>query len=271
MLLLGIIGYPIKHSLSPIMHKAAMEWYGIDGVYLPFEVKPGELEAAVKGAKALGFAGLNITIPYKEEVMRFVKADERASRIGAVNTIELGSMRGYNTDSSGAVRALHENGVEIDGLTALVVGAGGAGKAVAYGLLENGATVVLTNRTESRGREVVDRLRRYGECVFYPYTSIGELRGKIDLIVNATPLGMKGFEAKLPVPAELLENVVVFDTVYNPPRTPLIAEAERRGCKTVYGVDMLVYQGAEAFEIWTGKEAPVERMMEVVKKSLGVF
>jgi shikimate dehydrogenase len=267
---LGIIGFPIKHSVSPAMHSAAMKHLGINGVYLAFEVRPELLEDAVKGAKALKFTGLNVTIPFKEEIMRFVEPDKKAAKIGAINTIDLRSMKGYNTDVDGALMTLEKNDVEIEGKIALVVGAGGAGKAVAYGLLDRGATVILTNRTESRGREAVEKLRKYGECIFYPYDRIYELKGKIDIIVNATPLGMAGFETKLPVPSALLSDVVVFDTVYNPPTTPLIAEAVKRGCKAINGLDMLVFQGAKSFEIWTGMQAPVDVMKRAAKSALGV-
>ena len=265
---LGLIGYPVKHSVSPAMHNAALKYLGIEGTYLAFEVKPNELEKAVFGAKALGFKGLNVTIPYKEEVLKFVKPDSLASKIEAINTIDLEKMIGYNTDAYGAIMALEENGVEIEDKVALVVGAGGAGKAIAFALVERGATVILTNRTASRGLEVAEKIRRYGECIFYSYDKIEELRGKVDMIVNATPLGMKGFEQKLPVPVSMLEDVVVFDIVYNPIETRLISEAKKRGCKVVYGIDMLVYQGAKAFEIWTGLDAPISVMKDAALRAL---
>ena len=264
---LGVIGYPIKHSVSPAMHTAAMKKLGIDGVYLAFEVKPDRLRDAVLGARALGFRGLNVTIPFKEEVLRYTEAKDYAAKIGAANTIELESLSAYNTDVYGAAKALED--FDVHGKVALVVGAGGAGKAVALALLEMGATVILTNRTESRGRKAVEMLRRYGDCIFHPYERLAELKGKLDIIVNATPLGMKGFAAKLPIPRDLLgKNMVVFDTVYNPLETPLITAAKKAGCKVVYGIDMLVYQGAKAFEIWTGLEAPVDVMKEAAIKAL---
>jgi len=265
---LGVVGYPIKHSVSPAMHNAALKALNIEGIYLPFEVKPYEFGKAILGAKALGFKGLNITIPYKEEVLKFVRAEDVAAKIDAVNTVDLTSMLGYNTDVYGAIRALEENGIDIEDKISLVVGAGGAGKAVAFGLIERGSTVIITNRTADRGMKVAESLRRYGECIFYPYNKIEELKGKIDIIVNATPLGMKGFEIRLPIPATLLDNVVVFDTVYNPPETLLIREAKKRGCKVVYGLDMLVYQGAEAFKIWTGFDPPIKIMKEAAKSAL---
>jgi shikimate dehydrogenase len=268
MIYLGVIGYPIKHSISPAMHNAALRHLGMDGVYLAFEVRPDELKHAIFGARSLGFKGLNVTIPFKEAVLSFVEPSGIAAKIGAVNTLDLENMVGYNTDAYGAVKALEECDVEVDGKIALVVGAGGAGKAVAFGLIERNATVVITNRTALKGIELAERLRKYGDCIFHPFDRVEELKGKVDLIVNATPLGMMGFDAKLPVPRALLSNVIVFDTVYNPPETPLIREAKRRGCKVVYGLDMLVYQGAKAFEIWTGYEAPVSIMKVAAMRSL---
>ncbi|MET1124299.1 MAG: shikimate dehydrogenase [Archaeoglobaceae archaeon] len=263
---LGLIGYPVKHSISPAMHKAALKEMGIEGIYLAFEVPPGSLEDAVRGAKALDFVGLNVTIPYKEEVAKLVSLKGDAAKIGVVNTIDLRSMVGYNTDVYGVKKALE--GFELENAVALVVGAGGAGKAAALALLKMGAKVVITNRTASRGLEAAELLRKYGECLFYPYERLSELGGKVDLIVNATPLGMRGFAEALPVPEEIVRDVVVFDTVYNPPETPLIRIARERGCETVSGVEMLVYQGAKALEIWTGKRAPVDVMRRAALEAL---
>ncbi len=267
----GIIGYPIGHSVSPDMHNAAFKHLGLDAIYLKFEVKPEDLRDAIFGAKALGFKGFNVTIPHKEAVLKFVKPVGIAKRIGAVNTIDIPKLEGYNTDAYGALKALESAGVDVEGKVALVVGAGGAGRAIAFILAEKGATVIVTNRTESRGLKLAEDVRKVGDCIFYPYDKLEDLKGKIDIIINATPLGMKGFEQKLPVPEELIESkVVVFDTVYNPPETPLIKTAKRKGCKVVYGIDMLVYQGAEAFKIWTGLDAPVDVMKKAAFSALGL-
>ncbi len=264
----GIVGYPIGHSVSPAMHNAAFRHLGIDAIYLKFEVKPEDLRDAIFGAKALGFVGLNVTIPYKEKVLKFVKPVGIAELIGAVNTVVVQELEGYNTDAYGAMKALESAGVDVEGKVALIVGAGGAGRAIAFALAERGAKVIVTNRTESRGLKLAEEVRRVGECLFHPYDRIEELKGSLDLIVNATPLGMRGFEQKLPVPESLLEDVVVFDTVYNPLETPLIRKAKERGCKVVYGIDMLVHQGAEAFRIWTGMDPPVNVMKEAALSAL---
>ncbi len=270
MILLGVIGYPIGHSISPAMHNAVLKHLGIEGNYLAFEVEPDSLKDAIFGAKALGFKGLNVTIPFKEEVAKYVKLKGLASRIGVVNTLDLERMVGYNTDAYGSIRALEERGIDVNNKVALVVGAGGAGKAIAFALLEKGAEVVITNRSPSKGLELVEKLRKYGDCLFYSYEKIEELEGKIDIIVNATPVGMMGFEERLPVPKNLVKDVVAFDTVYNPPETPLIKVAKMRGCEVVYGLDMLVYQGAESFKIWTGIEAPIEIMRKAARRALGL-
>ena len=267
MMYFGLIGYPVKHSVSPAMHNAAFEHLGIDAIYLAFEVKPNEVKEAVFGAKALGFKGLNVTIPHKEKVLEFVKPDVLAARIGAVNTIDLENMKGYNTDAYGALRALEVNGVNFEGKNILIVGAGGAARAIAFALIEK-SFVIVSNRTEQRGLKLVEDLRKYGKCLFIPYDELEKLEGKVDIVINATPLGMKGFESKLPLPQNLIRDVVVFDTVYNPMETELIKLAKKRGCKVVYGIDMLVYQGAKAFEIWIGKNAPIEIMKEAAIQNL---
>ncbi len=269
MLYFGIIGYPIGHSVSPAMHNSAFEHLGIDAIYLKFEVKPEDLRDAILGARALGFRGFNVTIPHKEAVLKYVEPVGIAKMIGAVNTLLLPELKGYNTDAYGAMEALRRAGVDVEGKRALVVGAGGAGRAIAFALAEKGAYVIVTNRTESRGLKLAEDVRKVGKCVFHPYDRLEELRGNLDIIVNATPLGMKGFESKLPVPEVLIERgCVVFDTVYNPLETPLIKLAKERGCKVVYGIDMLVYQGAEAFKIWLGIDPPVEVMREAALSAL---
>lgn len=267
MLYLGIIGYPISHSISPRIHNAVMEHLGINGRYLAFEVKPPDLRDAVFGARALGFVGLNVTIPYKEEVLRFVKPVGEAKL--AVNTIDLRKMEGYNTDVYGVEMAFKNTSLELEGKVALVIGAGGAGKAIALAIMKMGAKVIITNRTESRGLEAARELREYGECIFYPMNKIRDL--SVDLIANATPVGMKGFSSGIPVPEEILKpGMIVFDAVYNPVETPLIRKAKERGCKVVSGLDMLVYQAEKAFEIWTGIKPPVSLMKRIAIEALEV-
>ncbi|MEM1578144.1 MAG: shikimate dehydrogenase [Archaeoglobaceae archaeon] len=266
MLYLGIIGYPISHSISPVVHKALMSHFGIRGEYLAFEVKPSELREAIYGAKALGFVGLNVTIPFKEEVVKFVKplGDARI----AVNTIDLKKMEGYNTDVYGVEMAFKNAEVDLNDKVILIIGAGGAAKAVALAAMRMGGKVVLTNRTERRGIEAVQTLRSYGDCFFCSMDKIGTL--KIDVLVNATPVGMKGFPG-MPIDEKILKSgIVVFDVVYNPVETQLISKAKERGCKVITGLEMFVYQAEKAFEIWTGKKPRAELIREIAIEALNI-
>ncbi len=263
MLYFGVIGHPISHSASPVMHNAVFRALNIDAIYLAFDVKPESLREALFGAKALGFRGLNVTIPHKEEITKYLKLRGLAERIRAVNTVDVQSLEGYNTDATGALRTLESYDVDYENKVVLIVGAGGVARAIAFALAGK-STLIITNRTESRGLKLVEDVRAYGDCVFHPYDRLEELRGKFDILINCTPLGMRGFEKKLPVPESIVENVVVFDTVYNPIETPLIKLAKRRNCRVVYGLDMLVYQGAEAFKIWFGFDPPIEVMKKAV-------
>ncbi|MCS7144384.1 MAG: shikimate dehydrogenase [Archaeoglobaceae archaeon] len=267
MLYLGIIGYPISHSISPRIHNAVIEELKIEGRYLAFEVKPADLKEAIYGAKALGFVGLNVTIPYKEEVLKFVKPIGEAKL--AINTIDLRKMEGYNTDVYGVEMAFKNAEIDVKNKIALVIGAGGAGKAIALALMKMGARVILTNRTETRGIEAVKALREFGHCIFCPWEKIKEL--KINILANATPIGMKGFSSALPIPEEILKHeIVVFDAVYNPLETQLIKKAKDKGCIIINGLEMLVYQAEKAFEIWTGIKPPISLMKKVAIEALKV-
>ncbi len=263
------MGYPVKHSVSPAMHNAAFKALGIEAVYARFEVKPENVEMALKGAKALGIKGLNVTIPHKEEVLKFSKPDELTAKIGAANTLKIEEeVLAYNTDAYGAIKALEKAGVGVSGKVALIVGAGGVARAIAFALVDRGATVVITNRTEQRGLKLTQDVRKYGECVFVPMNDLENV--KFDILINATPVGMSGYmPGKLPVDERIVrEGIVVFDTVYNPMETALIRLAKMRGCKVVYGIDMLVYQGAKSFEIWTGVTPPIDVMKKAALNAL---
>ncbi len=265
----GVIGYPIKHSVSPAMHNAAFRALNMSAVYASFEVKPEELKKAIEGARALGIRGLNVTIPHKEKVLEFSKPDELAAKIGAANTLKFDEeILSFNTDAYGALKALESAGVGVAGKVALIVGAGGAARAIAFALVEANATVVITNRTEQRGLKLAQEVRKYGECTFVPMSELEKL--KFDILINATPVGMSGYmPGKLPVDGKLVkEGIVVFDTVYNPMETALIRLAKMRGCKVVYGIDMLVYQGMKSFEIWTGVTPPFDVMKKAALDAL---
>lgn len=264
----GIIGDPVAHSLSPVMHNAAFEKRGLDAVYLAFRVAQEELGDAIKGAKSLGIAGLNVTIPLKEKALSFVNAEEVAKKIGAINTIDFSSGVGYNTDGIGSLRVLKETVGELKGKRVLILGAGGAAKAISFYLDTEGATVTIANRTKERATRLASNLRNAN--------SIGldaELKEHVkdsDILINATSVGMHPHEAATLVNADMMHHdLVVFDIVYNPMDTKLLREAKRAGVKKIVdGVKMLVYQGAASFKIWTKMEPPVEVMEKVVRDAL---
>ena len=259
----GLIGNPVGHSVSPPMHEAAYEQCGIDARYVTFEPEPDDLERALEGARALGIRGLNVTIPFKEDVRALVDPDPLAARIGAVNTVDLsGEPTGHNTDAAGVTRALEHHGVDLSG-TAVVVGAGGAGRAASFALADAGMTVRIANRTVPRAEalaEAVPRASAHG-------LDLESLLVDADVLVNATSVGMESDET--PVPAAALHgDLAVLDAVYAPLETRLLREAETAGATTVDGAWMLLYQGVEAFERWTGREAPVEAMNEALRDAL---
>lgn len=274
-----LIGYPVGHSLSAIMHNAAFSHLGLDYRYELRSVKLEDLEAfALSMLKTPEVRGANVTIPHKIAVVRYLdEIDVVAARIGAVNTIvnDAGRLRGYNTDGLGAMRALEEAFGDLRGTKVLILGAGGSAKAIGYHISTQAREIVLLNRTLDRAIELADSLSRSSECKAYVSAKplnrdcLTETIEGADIIINATPLGMSPKIEETPVARELLTpGILVFDVVYNPPETRLLKEAEAAGARTLTGVRMLVYQGAEAFRLWTGKEAPEELMMEAVEKAL---
>jgi len=269
----GLIGNPVEHSLSPPMHEAAYAEVGLDARYVTFEPSADAGAAAVGSAATLGVAGLNVTIPFKQQVLEAVDPDPLAARIGAVNTVDLGTDPpvGYNTDAAGVTRALGHHGVELAG-TAVVVGAGGAGRATAFALAEEGMTVRVANRTVPRAEDLAETA---GEshpdgpegASGHGLDALPELLASADLLVNATSVGMD--EDRSPVPGEALHaDLAVLDAVYSPVETRLLREAAAAGATTVDGAWMLLYQGVEAFEVWTGRQAPVGAMNDTLRAQL---
>ena len=268
----GIIGDPVEHTLSPGMHNAAFKKLDMNNIYVPFHVNAEELEDAIAGAYALGIKGLNITIPHKTEVIKYLDyLDIAAGLIGAVNTIEFGKdgAVGHNTDGIGAVRAINEI-TSVKNKKVMILGAGGAARAVAFQILISGAkNLVISNRTIERASELRDDLVEKLEPDVL-VTDLGhELERELkdtDILVNTTPIGMYPNISQKPiVTADMMhEDLVVNDIVYNPLKTGLLNEAEKAGAKPISGVKMLMYQGVESFKIWTGIEPPVE----VFKKAL---
>jgi shikimate dehydrogenase len=261
----GLLGNPVDHSLSPPMHEAAYEACGLDARYVTFEPEPTALGAAIDGAAALGVAGLNVTIPFKEDALDHVDPDDTAARIGAVNTVDFSTSppRGYNTDAAGARRALTHHGVSIDGADAVLVGAGGAARAIAVMLADAGATVHVANRTAERADRLADEVGGTGHGL----DALADLVPDADLLINATSVGME--EDRSPVPADCLHaDLAVMDAVYTPLETRLLRDAAAAGATTVDGAWMLLFQGVEAFELWTNRDAPVDAMNRALRDGL---
>ena len=264
----GLIGSPVEHSLSPPMHEAAYAARGLDARYVTLEPDADRLSAALAGADALGVAGLNVTVPFKQDVVAHVDTSETAEAVGAVNTIDFGPETpvGYNTDVAGVTRALAHHDVAIDGESAVVVGAGGAGRAAAYALADAGADVHVTNRTEERATSLASEFEHLGVSGA-GLDSLADTVPQADLLVNATSVGME--EDATPVPADLLhDGLAVLDAVYAPLETRLLQDAAAAGATTVDGAWMLLYQGVEAFERWTDESAPVEAMNDALRTEL---
>ena len=261
--LYGVMGYPIGHSLSPTMHNAAFSAKGLNAVYLAFETR--DLEGCLKGMRALGIKGMSVTIPHKSQVIPLLDdVDDLAKRIGAVNTIvnDGGRLVGYNTDAVGALKALEEK-VGLSGKTCLIIGAGGAARAIGFILKESGVEVIVSNRSVDRGQEFALSL----DCSFIPLDEVENTT--TELLINTTPVGMAPQKDQCPVPEKILrKGMVVMDIIYNPLETRLLAMAEARDCLTINGLGMFIHQGAEQFRLWTGLEAPVSDMARSVEQAL---
>jgi shikimate dehydrogenase len=260
----GLIGNPVGHSLSPPMHESAYDELGIEARYVTFEPDPDALPAALAGAEALGIAGLNVTIPFKRDVLSLVEPDDLAARIGAVNTVDFsGTPTGHNTDAEGVVRAFERHDVDLEG-SAVVVGAGGAGRAAAFALADEGMEVRIANRTVERAEELAGAVEG---ATAHPLATLPDLLADASVLVNATSVGME--EDVSPVPeAALHGGLAVLDAVYRPIETRLLREAGAAGATTVDGAWMLLYQGVAAFERWTGREAPVDAMNRALRSRL---
>jgi len=262
--LYAVIGNPVSHSLSPLMHNRAFSVVGHQGIYVAIKVT--DIGAAVNGIRALGFKGVSVTIPHKISVMAHLdEIDDMAVKIGAVNTIlnRDGTLVGFNSDVLGAVRALNDV-TTLRGKSVAIIGAGGAARAAGFGIASEGATLTIVNRGIARGETLAADL----EADFLP---LAKFDGSgTDVLVNTTPVGMTPHEQETPLKRDTLRaSMVVMDMVYNPVKTRLLQEAERIGCLTVSGAAMFVYQGAFQFELWTKKSAPLEVMKLTVSEALG--
>lgn len=266
--LLCLIGWPIRHSMSPIMHNAVLQKLKLNYVYLAFNVKKEGLKPAIYGIKALDIKGVNITIPHKETIIPYLdEIDPLAAKIGAVNTIKKNSgvLIGKNTDAEGAKKSLIDAGCTLSGRNVLVLGAGGASRAVCFALTDEVDKIFIANRTEKRALSLAKQINKKTDGIAEGYSNkkavLETLISNSQILINTTPIGMHPTTDELPLPENLLhEDLFVFDVVYNPLKTKLLKKAEEKGCRILGGLDMLVNQGALAFEWWTGKTPDTKLM-----------
>ena len=261
--LYALVGYPAKHSLSPFIHNYFFKKYNLDAVYLSFEVLPEDFKTALLGSSKLGFSGINLTMPFKEDSIKYIdKLDKNASASGSVNTIKFnkqpGSIEGFNTDISGFIKSLNDHGFDYGKSKCLVIGAGGSAKSIVYALLENKAErIYIHNRNSVKASEIKFLFDKTPGKIIVVEDLKQAPVSEINLIINCTPIGMKQNLPKentlIPVPFGWnLKNKFVFEMVYNPVVTPFIKKALIDGAEVIYGTEILLNQAAFSFEIWTG-------------------
>ena len=272
----GIFGYPVEHTFSPGMHNAAFKRLGMDACYVPFAVHPDRLGEAARAILPLGLRGLNITVPHKEKIIQYLdELSEEARLIGAVNTVEIrqGRLVGHNTDGRGFLRSLKENsGFNPKGKKILFIGSGGAARAVGFCLALAGAAKIYVRDLDTRKADLLvsDIRAKTGAdtASIHDDGSLAAYAADADCLINATPLGLKRSDP-LPIPRDLvMKKHLACDLVYNPPETAFLRTAKSRGAKRLAGLGMLLYQGVIAFEIWTGKEAPVKIMKNALSRQI---
>jgi shikimate dehydrogenase len=260
-----LIGDPIEHSLSPLIHNTGYQVLGIGYLYVPFQVK--DIKEAIEGIRKLGIRGASVTMPHKARVIEYVnEIDRLALETGAVNTIvnNDGVLTGYNTDYQGALKALEE-ATPLESKKAVLVGSGGAATAIALGLKRSGARLVILNRTEEKAKRLAAMLDAEDSGGLKKLSEVSSA----DILINATPVGMWPQTKQSLIPKSLLHNkLVVFDTVYNPKETRLLSEARERGCTIVYGYKMFLYQAALQFELFTGRQPPLDAMESALTQAL---
>ena len=271
--LYGIMGYPVAHSWSPLMHTFALRHHHCDAIYMPFPVAPENLAQAVQGARALGVKGFNVTIPHKETVMAELdEVSAMAQGIGAVNTVVVRGNRtvGYNTDGEGFLQPLRAMHVDFASLSVGILGAGGAARAIAMALLETGCpSLTIANRTHERGERLAAALRgAFPQALLQtvPWSAAATVAQKSDLLVNTTSLGLHGETIFTDI--HFQSGQMVYDIVYNPLETPLLQAARRAGATAIPGLDMLIGQGAVAFHLWTGLTFPVAEVRRLLQALL---
>jgi shikimate dehydrogenase len=276
---IGIFGYPVEHSFSPTMHNAAFRALSLDFVYVPFHVQPEKIAQAVEGIRAMGMVGVNITIPHKSAVIKHLdELSPEAEMIGAVNTIInlKGVLKGYNTDALGFVKSMEiDAGIEAKGKRVMLLGAGGAARAVSVQLALSGASeIILTTPNPDEIGNLKQIITSHTltiiKDVFWSEDEISNFLSKTDILINATPLGMHPhIDAVLPVRLDCLsKEALVCDLIYNPRETLLLQQARQYGLNVQNGIGMLLYQGAIAFQHWTGVEPPITVMRKALEEAL---
>jgi shikimate dehydrogenase len=267
----ALFGDPVEHAMSPVMHNAAFQKLGLDDVYVPFRVSKEDLGKAVAGVRAMNLRGFNVTIPHKMAVIPFLdKLDVMARKLGAVNTVvnDSGILTGYNTDATGFLQSLLEKEIEPKGKRITVLGAGGSARAIVLILAERGAQLTIMNRHLERARELAKDISQNVKALTLNDENLSAVMVNTEILINCTSVGMQK-ESETPAPARLLHrNLVVVDIVYNPIETRLLREARSAGARTIGGVEMLVWQGAQGFEKWTGQKPPVDLMRKEAIKAL---
>ncbi len=261
-----LIGDPVEHSLSPLIHNAGYQALGIDYIYVPLRFK--DIERAIDSIRELGIRGASITLPHKIKALKYLdKVDPPAKEVGAVNTIvnDGGVLTGYNTDGNGAMQALEEKVTALGGKKAVLIGSGGAASAIAFGLKAKRAKLIVLNRTEDKARELANRVNAEDAGGLEKLSLVSSA----DILINATSVGMWPEVNQSIIPKELLHHrLTVFDTVYNPKETRLLTLAREKGCVIVYGYKMLLYQAARQFELFTGLKAPLPVMASALTQAL---
>ena len=274
--LIAIIGDPVERSISPTMHNAAFEALDLNYAYMALRVPSGALDGAIATTRMLKMAGMNVTHPHKIKILSLLDGlDESAELVGAVNTVKntRGKLIGYNTDGAGAVRALESETGELTGRRVLLLGAGGAARAIAFSLVKEGAELNIANRTTSRAKELTAAIKMsLGTNVGLINLNRKELAETIkntDIIINATTIGMHPNVNRTLLTADVMhKELIVNDIVYEPLQTRLLTEAKKAGARTVTGLGMLIHQAALSFEIWTGRRAPIKVMTAAAKREL---
>jgi shikimate dehydrogenase len=276
----GVIGHPVAHSLSPLMHNTAFSLLGLDCTYDSFDIAPESLSVALKDFMNRGFGGLNVTIPHKERVaLHMHELSDEASLVGAVNTIrfEAGQLRGDNTDVYGVEASLEPYRTSLCGERVLLLGAGGSSRAILYTLLTrfSPAEIIVANRNRERADDLVRHFQPHAKTValkasFADETTLVHLAGDARLIINATSVGMSPAIDACPIGegAQFDSKQIVFDLIYTPLATKLLTLAARSGARTISGLDMFLHQGARSFELWLGKTMPVEQIRPVIENEL---